>query len=544
MDEKVKAYLEHFPKEYSQEIIDYATNVLLKESRYIFVTTVKKQQYGYCTHCNSEFKTHIKKPTERQAAEMEQCGCHAAYYFNPEHEKQKHGQVMECPVCKSTCTVRYSGLGHSRLLDSSYFVFYEKSVLNPKVIIARGILAWRDYTTDYKNIKTKLHTDYYYVFEYNKGGKMIKWINRWNAPSGWGLAKTVYSRMRNQAPSTRTGCSRESIQSAVKCTPFAWSGWEQHQYEDHQYEDMVTFFDLCARYPVVEYLNKLGYGKLVEDKLNGENTFKSINWRAKTLLKVLKLTNEEYQIIKQQKIALDFWFLHLIKLSKDKHLGISITEIKQLSEIAHGLGEIDNIGNMTSGAFTFKDAIKYINKQIRSSKSTYSGASSVVRDWMDYKQECKKLNIDTSNMRVLYPKNLHTAHQNTSAQIKYAEDTVLNEKIKLRVQELSKYYFGQNGLIIRPAESSFELVEEGKALSHCVGRYSKDYAEGKTSILLIRRECEPDKPFYTMEVRGTVIYQTRGLHNCTTTDEVQAFVNAFETEILKKKKKSKVKVPA
>ncbi|MDF2591378.1 MAG: hypothetical protein K0S75_844 [Clostridia bacterium] len=539
MDEKVKAYIQHFNDGYSQEIIDYATNVMLEESRYVFVTTIKKQQYGYCTHCYSEFKTHLKKPTERQKSEVDQCGCHAAYYYNSEYEKQKHGQSMECPVCKSKCKVRYSGLGHSRLLDSSYFVYYEKSVLDPKIIVARGFLAWRDYTADYKNVKTNLHTDYYYIFEYSKGGKMIKWIDRWQAPSGWGFTKTVYSRLHNQAPSTVTGYSKESIKTAVKDTPFAWSGWELCEYED-----MVRFFDFYARYPVVEYLNKLGYRKLILSRLKGDNTFNTINWRGKTLLKVFKLTDEEYQMIKQQKIIPTFWFLHLIKLNKDKGLGLSIIEVKQLSEMIYGIGEIDTIGSMTCESFTFKDAIRYISKQLRNSNRTYYGTSNVVRDWMDYKQECKKLNIDTSEMRILYPNNLHSAHQNTSAQIKYAEDLALTEKIKERLPDLKKFSFKYNGLFIRAAVSSQELVNEGKALNHCVGRYSKDYADGKTNILLIRKEREPDTPFYTLEVRGTTIYQTRGLRNCVATDEVQAFVDEFEAEVLLKKKKSKVKVPA
>jgi hypothetical protein len=538
MDKKVEEYLKHFSSEFSKEIIDYATNAMLLESRYIFVTTIKKQQYGYCTHCNSEFKTHLQKPTEKQTAEMEQCGCHAAYYMQSEYEKQKHGEKSECPVCKSTCTVRYSGLGHSRLLDSAYFVYYEKSVLDPKVIVARGILAWRDYTTDYKNIKTKLHTDYYYIFEYEKGGKMVKWIDRWQTPSGWGFTKTVYSRIRNQAPSTNAGYSRESIKEAVKNTPFAWSGWERHETDD-----MVTYFDLCARYPVVEYLNKLGYGKLIKDKLNQANTFNTINWRGKTLLKVFRLTEEEYQVIKQQKIIPSFWFLHLIKQCKDKEFGLGIQEVSELSEITYGLGELDTINMMTSKSFTFKDAFKYITKQIRKSKNIYSSASRVARDWLDYKQECIKLNMDISEMKVIYPNDLHAAHQMTSAQIKYAEDKALTEKIKQRLPEMKKYLFKYNDLFIRPAESSKELVEEGKALSHCVGRYSKDYAEGKTNILLIRKESEPDKPYYTMEVKNNQIFQTRGLKNCIPDKEVAAFVKAFEdTKLKKAKSKDKTKV--
>ena len=151
--------------------------------------------------------------------------------------------------------------------------------------------------------------------------------------------------------------------------------------------------------------------------------------------------------------------------------------------------------------------------------------------------ECKKLDMDTSDMRVLFPNDLFKAHQNTTAQIRYAEDKALTEKIAARLPDLAHLYYQSGQLLIRPAESSLEIVEEGKALSHCVGRYAKDHAEGRTCILFIRKIEDPDKPFFTVEVKENRIVQVRGFENHTPDEEgldaVVEFVASFTEQALK-----------
>jgi chromosome segregation and condensation protein ScpB len=50
--------------------------------------------------------------------------------------------------------------------------------------------------------------------------------------------------------------------------------------------------------------------------------------------------------------------------------------------------------------------------------------------------------------------------------------------------------------------------------------------------LFIRKIDDINTSFYTMEVRGTEIIQVRGKNNCSTTPEVQAFVEKFKTKKL------------
>ena len=67
-----------------------------------------------------------------------------------------------------------------------------------------------------------------------------------------------------------------------------------------------------------------------------------------------------------------------------------------------------------------------------------------------------------------------------------------------------KWYFWEDDTyMIIPAGCCEELVEEGRALHHCVGAsnvYMNAMAEGRRWILFLRRKSELDKPYYTIEI--------------------------------------------
>lgn len=54
--------------------------------------------------------------------------------------------------------------------------------------------------------------------------------------------------------------------------------------------------------------------------------------------------------------------------------------------------------------------------------------------------------------------------------------------------------------IVCPKQAN-DLVDEGKALHHCVGGYIDSVAEGRSLIVFVRRVEEPKKPYVTVEVR-------------------------------------------
>lgn len=79
-------------------------------------------------------------------------------------------------------------------------------------------------------------------------------------------------------------------------------------------------------------------------------------------------------------------------------------------------------------------------------------------------------------------------------------------------------------------ENLDELKTEGECLHHCVGNYRDKVARGETMIFFIRKEEEPEKPYFTLEWKGKII-QCRGFRNCDMTPEVKAFAMLFQEKM-------------
>ena len=79
------------------------------------------------------------------------------------------------------------------------------------------------------------------------------------------------------------------------------------------------------------------------------------------------------------------------------------------------------------------------------------------------------------------------------------------------------------------AKSPAELVIEGNALSHCVGRsgYDRKMANEETLIFFVRKMEELDKPFVTLEysIKKKEILQCYAYDNEKPEDKVLEFVN-------------------
>lgn len=508
-----KNFEAHFPSRMSEELVRYARDIVFLSSRYIFTRRNGKHQYGYCTHCHQENET----------------------------SGLKHGTSTVCQSCNSLCVVKASGKGRKTLIDEAYFVWYEKSIANPKAIIARGLYVVRDYREDYRNVETQVETKSMYLFEpgnsvmykrpwlyYSEVSGMV-----WN--SEWQLRKSICSLSNSVMSYKPCFCSYDSIRAAVQGTPFQYSTWEE--YRDG---DMVKFFGLAAKYPCVEYLTKLGMRGIVDAKLNGEKTYNVINWRGSKPLSVLKMTKKELSELRAAKVSIDPWMLYLYHLSQKDGSKLSFADIARISR------EVTEVyQNHIKIALTRTNLRKldaYFTKQL-SNPIVYRHYYSkwyLLSTWNDYIRDCIQLGLDTSDDAVKFPKNLYQAHQNTIKQVKLKANEELTAKIAQRCKLLQKMKFEALGFILRPATSSQELIDEGKALHHCVGTYAEKYANGQTNILLLRKINELDKPFYTMEVRNGNIVQCRGLRNCSPTADVQRFIELFVSKKLLTKKRTRV----
>jgi hypothetical protein len=501
-------FFSHFPEDVSEEIQNHIREGVLKDSRYLFTHREGRKQYAYCTHCKRE------------------------------HESKglKHGESSQCPLCKSLVWVKASGRGRKTLIDEAYLLWYEKSVTNKQAIIARGFYLIRDYTKDYRETETVIKPIALYVFEPGVGGKM-KRCNYWGCyKDTWHGCKTVHSEATSSMKYKNCYFYKHNIKKAVKGTPFEYCTWELY---DHK--DMVEFFDIAAKYKCIEFLSKVGLGCFVNTKLEGGSTYGAINWRGDTPEKVLRLTKSEIKEMRKTG-AIGMRALRHYQILKREGPRLTWIEAREMSDLIddYNAGELRKFTRYAS----IQTIKLYFAKQMRrEGKYSYRSGGEVLSTWRDYIRDCIELGMDLSQDHVLFPNNLHAAHQKTIKKVKIKADETLNHKTKSRLKELDRFKFENNGLILRPAVSSIELFEEGKTLHHCVGGYAKRYADGDIDLFVLRKASDPNTPFYTVEVIGQNITQVRGKKNCNPTEEVKTFMEAFKKErVSKKRRKDKAKI--
>lgn len=513
MENEVKEYLKHFGKKLiTKEIEKFAIEEALKHSRYMFIERrgkerysydplteekirLGKQQYGYCTYCNKEYET----------------------------EGLKHNQKTICPGCGSKVEVKSSGISRKYLYDRAYFIHYEKSKIDNNAIVAKGIYVSRDYSGDYKSIVNNYNVEALYIFKIKNSIMLTK--SFWNMEKreySWGKRQKVFPLNYFSGIIHRTNIA--SIEEAIKDTPYQYSMYKDYL---NYSEDSLKYFELFSKYPRIEDLTKLGFRDLIETKLYNMPNYNVINWRGKTVFKMLKINKTELKELREFNGRKSAYFLKLYQLNSKEKNKLSLDELKNLEmQTEHNPNKLQEILKYT----TMYKASKYIKKQEELYiKKFYRAFLGVIHDWVDYLKDCKKLELDIKKESVLFPRDLYKAHQNTIKQVKYQADKLLDEKMKKREEVVNKkYYFEDEDYIIRSVSSTKEIIEEGKILNHCVGGYADRHARGETNILLIRKKKNVDRPYYTMEIIKDRIIQVRGKRNCDPGKKLNKFLDKFK----------------
>lgn len=503
-------YVAHFPTKLSDDIKQYAIEEAMKFSRYIFTHREGKNQFGYCTHCKTSFSTDRLKMNGQNA-------------INWKGIIEKG--TAECPKCKSQCTLKASGRGRKYMVDEAIFEYYEKSVIDPSILIAREIRVTMDYRFSYEDVKVGYSVLALYVFQ--MGNSMMLKRNYYD--DGFFKTGSIYKNVEGYLNNLTYQFSCASLEAAAKGTPFQYSTWDSYS---RNTSSMLKFFDLYSRYPCIEYLTKEGFGGLVDDKLWGRGCYRAVNWKADSIFKILKLNKNDLRELREYKDKGDALFLRLFQISKKDKSNLTLDEIKEVKEYGGSyFKELSLVHKYT----TLRKINNYIKLQRKKEKPS-SFKTTILRTWRDYIADCKTLDMNLKDEHVLFPKNLYSAHQNTIKQIKIVADTSLNIAISKRLKVLNKYRFESNELLIRPAQDSIELMEEGKALTHCVGGYADRYAKGETNIFFIRKVSESDKSYYTIEIQKDKIVQVRGKNNRSPSEDVKEFIKVFTEERLTKKK--------
>lgn len=150
----------------------------------------------------------------------------------------------------------------------------------------------------------------------------------------------------------------------------------------------------------------------------------------------------------------------------------------------------------------------------------------------DYILMAKKLGMDLSDKKILYPMKLKEEHDALQNIIQTAKDKQITKKIKSRYNKIKNNIYQDKKYIIYPVKSVEEMIEESNQQNNCVKTYAERMAKGECDIYFMRLLKEPTKSLVTVEVRNNTVVQQRIKNNADTLLEQKRFLKKWEKTIL------------
>lgn len=456
-----------------------------------------------------------------------QCG--ARVKLEPGSKRFRNYQYTKCPNCGSECIAILEG-GQAWLADNvcETAAFQKK---DDGTLFIRIFRIRRDPEGEYKDLRS-------YLWEFERYAIRGKYTRRWTRErrknTGWGSLSTVeiipldFWETNNQGYINIDRVFSGNMPEVLEGTSLQYVCMKDY-ITKRRYNP--PYYAICAaRYPVMEFLYKRGYTKLIEQRVGSmqKRYAKTICWTGESLKSCFKFPVRWLQVLPAKE-----WDMEMIE------------RCNQLYERNPSAGNGEILINAKYDTNPLQDykryagiekMVSYLVKQCKEAEKPKRGyetdpVSREIRTYRDYLQECIELKLDLKDKNILFPPSLERAHERTMAQVTYEKNKEEIEAFKAQVEKLMPLSWSdkKRQLSIRPAASHEELKKEGAALNHCVAGYAPRMARGTTAIFLIRRLEEPDKPYYTLELQDKRVVQCRTRSNLSYTQnpEVEAFVNEW-----------------
>lgn len=503
-------FLHYFPAGVSDDVKRYFNQVATGTGNFFMVPDREDKQKAVCSRCGK----HIV------LAEL------------------SHKDRTTCPECGADGEVVH-GWRRAHTQAKYYFTYFERALYDKEAIIARSFAVYRLIRTDTGEILDDYVPREYYLM---RSGAVGHWSHDSDAfaRDWWDKRRSLYSKdyvMELSGYQVWLGLDR--LKPLLKDSWLKYSQLDAYIRLTNGGGDALKYIELYHKHPQLEYIIKMGLWNIVAEGLQFHSFRNIFNWRGKTPKDLLGMPIGKGDMLALSALAVDMNTFSLALYLK-KNSRFSLVELAQKRKELEQLSNFDTcemFDTLKGYGVCAEEALKYILRQ-QQKKERYHGIRGVLIDWIDYLNDCNKLGLNLEDTAVLKPHDLQQAHQNIIAQLKIKANKELDKQIARLKEERKLYNFAAGGFIAKVAENSSELLKEGKTLHHCVGTYVDKHAEGRCTIILIRKQSEPDKPYYTMELSTKdKIIQVRGDHNCGMTKDVEAFVETYKDYLTKLTKK-------
>lgn len=164
--------------------------------------------------------------------------------------------------------------------------------------------------------------------------------------------------------------------------------------------------------------------------------------------------------------------------------------------------------------------------------------------YADYLAACKYLHLNLKDTKVAFPKDLRRMHDavvNEMESDKAKKDRIKRADFYKRFEKRAEALkwceiTSDKYCVIIPGDPS-DLVKEGDALHHCVGKcgYDMKMANGESFIAFVRKVKKESVPFVTVEfgLNKNEVRQVYGDHDSRPAEEVLKFVDQWAAMVRK-----------
>lgn len=442
-----------------------------------------------------------------------------------------HNALWRCPRCGARVTMKaagkLTGLYHYPTLHEEHNVVFLRAAEDGGLMISAGRViadyvpgALCGYPLDEEEHMFPTPTlEYWEKRRYwMKPGELASWKQApkhgtsecpWNWHNDtryWTWESTVSAGEPNPKDSFYSrqpddGCYKVVGWDALEASEMRYSGVTDYfDPEKPLFRGLVSYLARYTRRPQLEMLVKLRYDDIVDrmifhDDLSG----KYVDWKAATPHGFFRLSKPVFRAWNQMGGRLGL--LELFQTFPD-NMSAKAMQSAAVAKAFHS----DTIHRVKVCA---KEHGLELLKVL-----CWLGTADRAQLWVDYLSIAKQLQYDLARADVLMPKDLRQRHDNAVAQrqvIECEEQQAAYEKLRRQLER--KYAMEFEGMVVLVPPCAQDIINEGKALQHCVGGYADRHVKGRTVILFLRCTENVDKPLVTIEINGTEIVQVHGFAN-------------------------------
>ena len=276
---------------------------------------------------------------------------------------------------------------------------------------------------------------------------------------------------------------------------------------------VITYLRTYLKYPQLEYLVKAGLGKFADSTMILKKIGKDKAFRKWLMAHRAELTTHYYYV--------DV-ILRAFRTGKPLDALQAYREAKIYLRNNNALAPIREL---------FKGAERerffdYISKQ-NTNTNTY----------LDYLKACQYLGLDMSEEKNRFPHDFKRWHdiridQYATAQAeadRKAKQELYEQFARIAEKYLPLEHDKKSAYVCMIAHSPADLIREGNALNHCVGRmnYDQRFIREESLIFFVRNRQEPETPFVTIEysLRNHKVLQCYGEYDNKPSEDVLHYVN-------------------